>query len=404
MAQVIPLSKSQNALHSSLGSRSPLSASGSSPTVASAKGPLIDKENPLVEKNRIMSTGTSRERAVTNGNAVERANGVDQVRSDASLSAEPISYAKARKDPSRIVRPPSSSSSAPHLTTIADPDGTAVRDDSYPPPAPSTLMGKGEKPLMPAARRRRSSSVKRKLSPGAMPTKVVDWEIPRKTFHSSIGFLTLYLNYLNPRSLSQLISTLTVLLVGISLTDYFRLKYPTFADVWELAVGFLMRESERDKVNGVVWYLLGVIWVLSLYPRDVAVVSILILSWSDTTASTIGRLWGRYTPPLPSHFLGIKFLPFAPRKSLAGFLAATVTGYLICIGFWWSGSNGRWIVLDMQGYRPWQWGLWATGGVVGVGGAIVEALDLGIDDNLTLPILSGAIIWVWLAGTNWLLA
>jgi diacylglycerol kinase (CTP) len=36
-----------------------------------------------------------------------------------------------------------------------------------------------------------------------------------------------------------------------------------------------MRESERDKVNGVVWYLVGVVWVLGLYPRDVAVVSIL---------------------------------------------------------------------------------------------------------------------------------
>ncbi len=36
-----------------------------------------------------------------------------------------------------------------------------------------------------------------------------------------------------------------------------------------------MRESERDKINGVVWYLVGVITVLGLYPRDVAVVAIL---------------------------------------------------------------------------------------------------------------------------------
>ena len=92
------------------------------------------------------------------------------------------------------------------------------------------------------------------------------------------------------------------------------------------------------------------------------------LSWSDTTASTIGRLWGRYTRPLPSHFPGLPFLRFAPRKSLAGFLAATFTGIMICIGFWWSGSKD-WRILDGQ----WP-GLLSTAFVVGVGGAIVEAL------------------------------
>jgi diacylglycerol kinase (CTP) len=57
--------------------------------------------------------------------------------------------------------------------------------------------------------------------------------------------------------------------------DLFRLKYAGFAEVWESYFGFLMRESERDQINGVVWYLIGVIFVLTLYPRDVAVVSIL---------------------------------------------------------------------------------------------------------------------------------
>ena len=93
------------------------------------------------------------------------------------------------------------------------------------------------------------------------------------------------------------------------------------------------------------------------------------LSWSDTTASTLGRLWGRYTPPLPAHVPGIKFLPFAPRKSLAGFLAATITGILICLGFWRNGSGGHWHLLDAH------WlGLLVSSVVIGVGGAVVEAL------------------------------
>jgi diacylglycerol kinase (CTP) len=65
------------------------------------------------------------------------------------------------------------------------------------------------------------------------------------------------------------------MLVAVLTADFFRLNFPTFAESWELYFRFLMRESERGKINGVVWYLVGVITVLGLYPRDVAVISVL---------------------------------------------------------------------------------------------------------------------------------
>ncbi|AAW41406.2 hypothetical protein CNBA8100 [Cryptococcus deneoformans B-3501A] len=313
--------------------------------------------------------------------------------------------------PSRPPSPPYDSI-APSSAHVGSPTSTQTQNQSYPPPAASTQTGTGSRPVV--TRKRRSSSIKRKPSPGKVPEKVVDWEIPRKTFHSSIGFLTLYLNHLTPPSLSPLLVVLSTLLVFVLVTDLPRLWFPAsrYAELWEACVGFLMRESEREKVNGVVWYLIGVIFVLGLYPRDVGVVAILLLSWADTTASTLGRLWGRYTPPLPSHVPGIRFLPFAPRKSLAGFLAAAVTGVLITVGFW-GGSGaaektvgyggGEWKVLTEGVWGSKGIGMGLTAGVVGVGGAVVEALDLGLDDNVTLPILSGAIIWAWFGFTNWLL-
>lgn len=99
------------------------------------------------------------------------------------------------------------------------------------------------------------------------------------------------------------------------------------------------------------------------------------LSWSDTTASTIGRLLGRHSPPLPAHVPLLPFLPFAQRKSLAGFSAAALTGFLIAVGFWWSGSHGGWCVLSAGAAiagRP--VGFWLTAVVLGLGGAVVEAL------------------------------
>ena len=80
---------------------------------------------------------------------------------------------------------------------------------------------------------------------------------------------------MDPPDVKPLIIVLSTGLIAVLTTDFLRLRFPTFAEVWESYFGFLMRESERDKINGVVWYLVGVVFVLSLYPRDVAVVSIL---------------------------------------------------------------------------------------------------------------------------------
>jgi diacylglycerol kinase (CTP) len=65
------------------------------------------------------------------------------------------------------------------------------------------------------------------------------------------------------------------------------------------------------------------------------------------------------------------------------------------MAFWSRGSHGKWKILD-GGLA----GLTITSVVIGIGGAVAEALDLGLDDNLTLPILSGALMWTWLSITN----
>ncbi|KAI0299391.1 hypothetical protein B0F90DRAFT_1728335 [Multifurca ochricompacta] len=245
------------------------------------------------------------------------------------------------------------------------------------------------------------------------------------------GFITLYL-YASRGSPGRVIGALSGALLIIVPADILRLSYPPFERTYEKVLGFLMRESEKKHSNGVIWYIAGVVFVLALYPLDVAVISIMILSWADTAASTFGRLWGSRTPPLPPRvpFLG---LPLAPRKSLAGFIAASITGAAIVFLFW------SWLVPTVEGVNPaWDWkngvvgpGLdtsslgqsvrailrqigfqgSSTGGWVGlaivsvVSGlvtGIAEALDLGnLDDNLTLPILSGGCIWGFLKLFSW---
>ena len=166
-----------------------------------------------------------------------------------------------------------------------------------------------------------------------------------------------------------------------------------------------MREEEVNGWNGVIWYLLGTFTVLRFCPKDVGVMSVLLLSWCDTAASTFGRLWGRYTPRIRR------------GKSLAGSIAAVITGITTATLFWGfvapmvdetanEGSNSFAFqerlslpsnLKPLLGLSPSQGtiaGKTALGLMSVVAGFIAsasEAVDLwGLDDNVTIPILCGA--------------
>jgi diacylglycerol kinase (CTP) len=170
-----------------------------------------------------------------------------------------------------------------------------------------------------------------------------------------------------------------------------------------------MRETEYAGWNGVIFYLLGAWIVLYFFPKDVGVVSVLLLSWCDTAASTFGRLWGRYTPRIRR------------GKSLAGSLAAFIVGVATsCFFYGWLVPR----VGPMPGDETFMFKgtlslpqalIEATGlttkqasitgplalGVMSLWSGFVasasEVVDLfGWDDNLTIPVLSGIGMWGFL--------
>ncbi|KAF8310024.1 hypothetical protein DL93DRAFT_1682888 [Clavulina sp. PMI_390] len=197
--------------------------------------------------------------------------------------------------------------------------------------------------------------------------------------------------------MSPIIAPLCVALSIIVSADAIRFRSSAFERAYERLLGFLMRDAEKTSINGVVWYLIGVVFVLAVYPRDVAVEAILLLSWADTAASTFGRLYGHRTPRLPNRILG---LPVAARKSLAGVFGSFTIAMLTTLAFWGFCTSGMGKGLPEA---SWQWTQPGTGGwagllllsaSAGVVTSIVEVLDFGdVDDNLTLPVLAGALVW-----------
>ncbi|KAK9361556.1 hypothetical protein V1504DRAFT_389715 [Lipomyces starkeyi] len=212
------------------------------------------------------------------------------------------------------------------------------------------------------------------------------YEIPRKLLHVSIGFLTLDL-YWNGIKLSQVTPVLVFLLSSIVLLDILRFKFPSFSTYYIKAFGFLMRESEVNKWNGIVWYLLGLILVFLAFPKDISILSILLLSWCDTAASSFGRAYGHLTPK------------FFRNKSLAGTGAAFLTGVFAAYleyGLIFPATP----VVNIGEHLAWtpetsKLSLPVLCTLSGFVGAAAEAIDFwGLDDNITIPVISAIVMQI----------
>lgn len=193
-----------------------------------------------------------------------------------------------------------------------------------------------------------------------------------------------------------MIPLLTAPLVVITSADMLRFNSPSFNAFYIRVLGAFMRESEVKGWNGVIWYLAGTIGVLVVFPKDVATLSIMLLSWCDTAASTFGRAYGARTGKI------------RPGKSWAGTLAAFAVGALTSALFF------GWIMPGVpEEYNiavPCMWrerlGIEGVGEVTGtlaigimsvVTGVIASASELvdawGLDDNVVIPILSAVGIY-----------
>lgn len=206
-------------------------------------------------------------------------------------------------------------------------------------------------------------------------------EIPRKVLHSSIGFITLYL-YTKGVQTDVFPLPFAISFVVIFALDLLRFKSRRFNYAYCQVVGFLMREKEIQSYNGVLWYILGLAFSFYFMPKDIVLISVLLLSWSDTAASTCGRKWGYLTPKL------------SRNKSLAGSIAAFVIG-VICSYLLYGYFIPKYSYLNAPGSIFWtpessKINIHILSFLMGFVASFSEGIDLfNWDDNFTIPVLSG---------------
>jgi len=177
-------------------------------------------------------------------------------------------------------------------------------------------------------------------------------ELIRKSIHLLTAIIPLiYLIYLDREQMSVLcISLFVLLLVG----DILRIYITQMTQFYEKILGKLLRVDEKGKkLNGATLLLLGFSIATVLFEKDIAIISMLILAIADSMAAITGMRFGK------RKWFG---------KSVEGSLAFFVTTFIIVSYF----SNDT--------------------GINILGAAlitIVELLSGKLNDNLTIPIVSG---------------
>jgi dolichol kinase len=195
-----------------------------------------------------------------------------------------------------------------------------------------------------------------------------DLHLARKAWHLFMGLLIVFVYLFSGMSRSQGVLTLGFFLAIDLFMETARLSNSSFNEKVLKIWGPLMRESEATRMSAIPHYLLASIIAIGVFPKPVAVMSILYLAVGDPMASLFGILYGNKGPRFAQG-----------RKSLIGTLAGVVSCALITLIFMQTLPIPASTVA----------GLVAVGGLAG---GLAELLPVEVDDNFTIPVVSGFVL------------
>jgi len=197
-------------------------------------------------------------------------------------------------------------------------------------------------------------------------------EVARKTIHLSSLLIPICYIFFTQEEILMVIIPIMILAI---VSDLATKRNEFLRSLYLKAFGFLLRKHEiktkKMLLNGASWVMISSVLTIYFFPKLIAIVGLSILFISDLVAAIIGRKYGR------RRFLGLK------KKSWAGTVAFFTSAMLVVITYG--------IIFNVP-YLYYLIGLFAS-----VGAAVGEAISkkiLRTDDNLTIPISFGIIMWI----------
>ncbi len=184
-------------------------------------------------------------------------------------------------------------------------------------------------------------------------------ELPRRVFHMCGGLIIPVVGLLARYDI--FLVTLIIVTVVAIVIDLVRLKSGALNQFFIRFARPLLRPKEVIRVNGSTYLLIASTIAFLLFKKPIAATALVFLGIGDPVAGIIGTKWGR-----------IKIMQKSLEGSSAFFLAAFIAGALL--------ASITHIPLPFIALGA----LCAT---------IVELLSLSINDNLTIPLISGGLIF-----------
>ncbi len=198
-------------------------------------------------------------------------------------------------------------------------------------------------------------------------------ELGRKFIHLlSIFILVIYLFFASTFSHRFALFVLAFFLIISIEFEYFRIetgkRLPIIHHLWQYK-----RASERNKIGGEVFFLIGAIICFAIFDLRIAAAAILMTTFGDMSAALIGKRFGKIKIMKNRTLEGI-LSQFAVDLIIGFFIIRTLVGGQI----WWTHS-----------LTPLGQPLWLVIFGMAAIATLVETLVYKMDDNLLVPLFAG---------------
>ncbi|HKK93557.1 MAG TPA: hypothetical protein VJ925_08985 [Longimicrobiales bacterium] len=179
----------------------------------------------------------------------------------------------------------------------------------------------------------------------------------RRIFHAVSGLMVVFVPFLAGWSRETTLLMLTIaLFVGLAL-DVVRLRTTWVNRVFFRFLSALASPREARGLASSTWYALGALVAFAVYPPPIAGGAIILLALADPAAGVVGRLYGR-------------------RRFGKGTVEGTTA-------FWIVGSA---VLVPLVG--------WPHAVAASAAAALAEIAPGLVDDNLVIPVVAGAVLWL----------
>ena len=184
-------------------------------------------------------------------------------------------------------------------------------------------------------------------------------EYIRKLIHLSNLIIPILYYYVFQDKRYFLISLFFFVLFFLAI-DLFREKNKYIKILFNLFFNRMMRKHELNgALTGASWVMISAFFTILIFPKNIAILSLIFMSVGDTVAGLVGRRIGKLK-------IGEKTL----EGFVFGFLACAIISYI---------------------YKLIPFSISIYGALVGM---IFEVLPLPLDDNLKIPLSSALIMFV----------